>query len=396
MASDKNTATWMAVLELVDQIYQGFENNEFTIGIFVDLKKAFDTVNHQILLNKLEFYGVRGIPLTWIKSYLSDRQQYVQINNSKSSLKKINCGVPQGSVLGPLLFLIYINDIFNCSKYLAFILFADDTNIFAKHKNTQNLMDIVNTELKCVASWLAANKLTLHPDKTKFILFHPARKQVNLRDINLSINGTNIDRVEHTKFLGIVVHQNLSWVPHIQTIQTKISKALGIISKTRQFFDNNTLRVLYNSLILPYLLYCNLIWASTYPTHIQPLFILQKKAARIITNSPPRTHSQPLFDRLNILTIFNIYKLQISCFVFSHINKLLPNPLSAFLKFNQEYHDHNTRHKHDLHKDSLKYKFAIRSQAPNIWNSIPLSIRQSLKQFNYKRLLKSYFLHLTY
>ena len=193
----------------------------------------------------------------------------------------------------------------------------------------------------------------------------------------------------------IVIHQNLSWIPHIETIRTKISKALGVINKCRQFFDGNTLRVLYNSLILPYLLYCNLIWASTYPTHIQPLFILQKKAVRIITCSPFCTHSQPLFDKLKVLTIFNIYKFQISCFVFSHLNKLLPNPLSSFLRLNLEYHNHNTRHRHDLHHKFLKYKFAIRSQAPHIWNTIPLSLRQSLRQFNYKRLLKSYFLSIT-
>ena len=250
---------------------------------------------------------------------------------------------------------------------------------------------MINTELKHVASWLAANKLTLHPNKTKFILFHLIRKQINLHDINLHIDGINIDRVEHTNFLGIVIHQNLSWIPHIQTIRTKISKAIGVINKFCQFFDCHTLRFLYNSLILPYLQYCNLIWASTYPTHIQPLFLLQKKVARIITNSPTRAHSQPLIIKHNMLTIFNIYKFQISCFVFSHINKLLPNPLSSFLRPNLEYHDYNTRHKHDLHHEFLRYKFAIRSQGPHIWNSIPLSLRQSLKQLNYKRLLKSFF-----
>ena len=240
----------MAVLELVDQIFQAFENNDFTIGIFIDLKKVFDTVDHQILLGKLEFYGIRGIPLTWIKSYLSNRQQFVNINNCKSSYKKINCGVPQVSVLGPLLFLIYINDIFNCSNHLAFILFADDTNIFAKHKDIKH--DMINIELKHVASWLAANKLTLHTaNKAKFILFHPTRKKINLHDINLHIDGINSDRVEHTKLLGIVIHQNLSWIPHIQTIRTKISKAIGGINKSPQFFDCHTLRVLNNSLILP-------------------------------------------------------------------------------------------------------------------------------------------------
>ena len=184
---------WMAVLELVDQIFQAFENNDFTIGIFIDLKKTFDTVDLQILLEKLEFYGIRGIPQTWIKSYLSNRQQFVNINNCKSSYKKISCGVHQVSVLGPLLFLIYINDIFNCSNHIAFILFADDTNIFAKHKDVKHLMDMINIELKHVASWLAANKLTLHPNETKFILFHPTRKKINLHDINLHINGINID-----------------------------------------------------------------------------------------------------------------------------------------------------------------------------------------------------------
>ena len=188
------------------------------------------------------------------------------------------------------------------------------------------------------------------------------------------------------------MHQNISWIPHIQTIRTKISKAIGVINKSHQFFDCHTLRVLYNSLI-SYPIYNIVIWYGPQPILlIFKLSSYRKRAAvRIITNSPTCAHSQPLFSKLNMLIIFNIYKFQISCFVFSHINKLLPNPLSSFLRPNLEYHDYNTRHKHDLHHEFLRYKFAIRSQGPHIWNSIPLSLRQSLKQINYKSLLKSYF-----
>ena len=133
----KKHSTFMAILELTNKIFDSFEKNEFTIGIFIDLKKAFDTVNHSILLDKLNFYGIRGTPFNWTHSYLLSRSQYVQIDSWKSPLLPIKCGVPKGSVLGPLLFLIYINDIFLCSyyhDYLSFILFADDTNIFFQHK----------------------------------------------------------------------------------------------------------------------------------------------------------------------------------------------------------------------------------------------------------------------
>ena len=173
----KNHSTFMAILELVNGIYHGFENNMLTVGVFLDLKKAFDTVNHDILIDKMSFYGFRGNALSWIKSYLGERSQYVEINNVQSSPKTIKCGVPQGSVLGPLLFLVFINDIFNTSNCLSFILFADDTNIFYSDKNINSLINTLNHELVKVASWLRANKLTLHPDKTKFILFHPGRKK---------------------------------------------------------------------------------------------------------------------------------------------------------------------------------------------------------------------------
>ena len=151
----------MAILEFVNNIYESFESNEYTIGIFLDRKKAFDTVNHQILIDKSDFYGIRGIPLAWLTSYVDSRQQYFMVNGHVSSNNTVVWGVPQGSVLGPLLFLLHINDLFLSSNYLSFILFADDTNTFLRHKDLASLTRMVNQELSHVSSWFNANKNAL-------------------------------------------------------------------------------------------------------------------------------------------------------------------------------------------------------------------------------------------
>lgn len=206
----------------------------------------------------------------------------------------------------------------------------------------------MNRELSFVATWFKANKLPLHPAKTKFILFHPARKKINLDGLSVSIDKNSINRVEHTKFLGVIIHQNLSWQAHIKAMSSQIAKSTGIIIKSRQFFFSNTLCTLYNSLILPYLQYCLIIWASTYSSHLQPLFRLQKKALRIITHSPPRAHTFPLFNKFKILNIFNILKYQVSCFVFLHMQQLLPSPLSSLFVLNSDCHQYLTRQKDNL------------------------------------------------
>ena len=170
----------MAILELVNNIYEGFENNQYTIGAFIDLKKASDTVNHEILQDKVNFCGIRGIPLAWLARYLSHRQQCVMIHDHASTYNTVVCGVPRGSVLGPLLFPLHINDLFHVSNPLSINLFADETNIFFRHNDLPSLVSILNVELARVSSWFNANKLTVHPDKSKVIIFHPRCKQINL------------------------------------------------------------------------------------------------------------------------------------------------------------------------------------------------------------------------
>ena len=197
--------------------------------------------------------------------------------------------------------------------------------------------------------------------------------------------------VQEDKFLGIIIHENLSWKPHISAVYDKVSKVIGVLCKSRRYLPLNTLKTLNNSLFLPYINYCSLIWASTYASYLKPLYVLQKKAVRVITFSPPRTSSKPLFSKHNILSLYSIYKFHVACFVFSHFNSLLPTPVSSILHFNSEYHDYMTRSRFNLHKTCHKYQFAITWQAPIIWNDIPLTVRNNLTVSNFKKNLRLYF-----
>ena len=167
----ENRSTELAIIELVDRITKAIDKGEYTIGIFLDLSKAFDTIDHKILIQKLDHYGIRGITQLWFQEYLRNRKQIVKFNQIKSKEMVIKSGVPQGSILWPILFLLYINDIENCSKLISFILFADDTNIFYSNKCLKTLSNIIQTEIDKVAEWLNGSKLSLNTTKTKVILF---------------------------------------------------------------------------------------------------------------------------------------------------------------------------------------------------------------------------------
>ena len=181
-------STFMALLDMEDRISRAIDSNEYSVGIFLDLAKAFDTVDHAILLKKMSNYGIRGTQLKWFYSYFENRTQRVMCNGVLSAIGYISYGVPQGSNLGPLLFLLYINDLANVSSTLFFILFADDTNIFYSHRSWQTLMETINTELENVNNWFSANRLTLNLDKTNFILFRSHRK-ISPVNITLEIKG---------------------------------------------------------------------------------------------------------------------------------------------------------------------------------------------------------------
>ena len=227
-------STYMAIAQLVDKINIAVEKHETTIGIFLDISKAFDTMDHNILLYKLEYYGFRGVVLEWFKNYLNNRKQYVFHYNCKSDLKDhIVCGVPQGSILGPLLFILYVNDIIYTSNVLDFILFADDTTILYSHKDISSKTNTINEELKEVSNWFKANKLSVNASKTNYMILgtpHMTSRKTS-DNSNIVLNDTILE----TKFLGVLIDECLTWKNHIDCISKTISRNIGVMNKLTLF-----------------------------------------------------------------------------------------------------------------------------------------------------------------
>ena len=370
-----NHSTEHAILKLVDNITKAFTEGKLTLGVFIDLSKAFDTVDHKILLQKLEMYGISGLTHQWFTSYLEDRKQSVAYDNgllTKST--KISCGVPQGSILGPLLFLIYINDFHNCCTKLCPIMFANDTNLFYSDKNLENLFSTMNHDLTLVSQWFKANKLSLNIKKTNYTLFHRKNKTklVQSELPQLTLDNIAIERKTVTKFLGILIDENLSWTPHISYINSKISKNIGILYKSREILNTNLRKQLYFSFIHSYITYANIIWASTHQTKLLSLLRHQKHAIRVVHFANRFAASKPLFEETKSLNVYEINVFQIICFMFRCKIKTTPQIFHKLftLKPESKYELRGSGIlKECLHRNKFS-QFSISYRGPHLWNKI--------------------------
>ena len=364
----KKHSTEHAILEAVDRIGTELDIGNISIAIFLDLSKAFDTLNHDILLAKLKYYGLSESSVAWFRSYLTNRSHYVEINNVRSGSSLFSIGVPQGSILGPLLFLIYINDIQASSRYFSFIKYADDTTLL---KSFKNINFDINDELCKVYEWLCTNRLSLNIKKTKFIIFHNKNKNIQHIIPIIKINNIPIERVTYFNFLGVTFNENLNWNNHVDTIATKISRAIGILNNLKYFVPLYVLYILYNSLILSHCTYGILAWGKVN----DKIFKLQKKAIRIITNSNYISHTTPIFKNLNLLKMNDIYKISVLKFYYQYCHDQLPYYLQSFdFTRRAETHHYNTRNKSALNIKKVNIvsaSYILRNSTPKIINETP-------------------------
>jgi hypothetical protein len=276
-------STSNAITELSNDIITSLENKQLTLAVFLDLSKAFDTIDHMTLLDKLAHYGVRGVALEWFRSYLTNRRQYVQVNDNRSQIDTITYGVPQGSVLGPLLFIIYTNDLPRNLKTVKSILFADDTTIYQSSNNTEKLYKAMNEQLKILEDWFKANKLSLNASKTNYILFRNKNMELNDKNNKLLINGEEIVLVSKTKFLGIIIDEHLEWKEHIDLCKRKISSGNYVLKSLKSTLTTSLLTTVYYSMIHPYLSYGLMLWGSACKQHLHKIEVSQKKTFEVYT-----------------------------------------------------------------------------------------------------------------
>ena len=320
---------------------------------------------------------------------MSNRKQYVSIDECNSDLLNVLCGVPQGSILGPKLFILYVNDICNISKILKFVLFADDTNIFCSGHDAMQLSRDISNELDKLSVWFAVNKLILNVSKTNFMVFGNSKHRNTT--LQVSIKNSNIKRVYVTKFLGILIDDRLNWKEHISLICSKLSKCIAIIYKAKQLLDKESLVMLYDSLFVPYLTYCSEIWGNTYKTNINCVYLLQKKVLRIVCNVDYRYHSNVLFKELRILKLFDSIELKTAMLMYKANKKMLPLNIQRLFSVDEVTY-YNTRQLTNMKqvyiRTTLKSK-CISICGIKLWNSLKMDLRNSTTLPRFKKEYKN-------
>jgi len=379
----KGKGTVDAVLDFVGRIYRALDDRNHVVSMFVDLRKAFDTVNHAVLLDKLLFYGVRGLPLELIRSYLKDRKQIVKVKSMTSGPRIMNVGLPQGSILGPLMFLLYVNDLPAVSELFSCVMFADDTTLLSADHNYVNLIGRVNCELQKIVEWTNANRLSVNVDKTIAMLYSNRLASID-DDLVPVLNNKPVKFSSSVKFLGVTVDDKLKFSEHASNMCNKLSKVVGILYKLQPYLSEGSLISVYYGLAFPYLIYCNMVWGATFPTHTNSLFLLQKKIVRLITGSDRLAHTDPLFYRTAILKLSDLHTYLLCVHMFCRVHGNMAAGVT---------HSYNTRNRDyvvpSLNRLTLT-QHSLTHAGPRAWNALPAELKEVGNLHIFKKRLKVY------
>ena len=349
--------------------------------ILLDFSKAFDLVDHNILLMKMAIYGITDLSLTWFKSYFDNRTQRVKHKNAFSKPLKIESGVPQGSILGPLLFLIYINDLPLSLKHTSPYSFADDTTLLANSTNIRQLTSNINNELVETSQWANNNSMILTVKKTKSMTIYSKRKYGDNLTMEFQLQNKNIEAVKSAKLLGIHFDAYLQWEPHITYIHKIISSRLYLLKRIREYLPFETRKTFYSSLIYPHLIYCSTIWGNCSNALLLDLLKLQKRAARIICEVPTDTPSVSLFQHLKWLPIYSIIKMKKILVVFCALKEMAPAEISQLFQMKNGVNNNiSTRStKTDIkiaRVETEKAKSKISYSGATLFNSLPTYLKE--------------------
>ena len=388
-------STVTCVLKNTDDWYNGMDLGKLVGLVFIDLKKAFDTVDDNILCKMLELYSVQQRELSWFKSYLSNRKQFCRVNGVDSKIGDIGVGVPQGSCLGPLLFLIYINDLPQAVQDSAVSMYADDTSLCYQSHDLTRLNEAINSDLKKLDTWLQGNKLSLNVAKTHSMLISSKQKQNSLKsqnkDLDLKIRDNDLEVVKKTKYLGVQIDCSLDWKEQIKAVSSKVSRAVGFLKHAKSFLPKETLQTLYTGIVEPHFRYCCSVWGCAGLTEINQLQKLQNRAARIITNSSFDAPGGPLIEGMGWKTIDELITCEPKTMVFKSLNELALEYLCGLFTRNSLCSSYSLRNTGtDLRlpkKRSSNGQRCFSHRDAKLWNGLSAESKQATSLYSFKKTI---------